>query len=372
MNSKLLMIDRIAYEAEKIFTGTDILTNHAIIVRNNLVEDILPATSLPSNIKRIIYNEALITAPFIDIQIYGAEKKLFATYPNVDSLISLNNHCRKYGTTYCLPTVATNTYDVFFKAIDAIREYWNIGGKGVAGLHIEGPWLNKERRGAHVEELIFSPTINEVRELLEYGKEVIKMITLAPEVCSDEIIALINTYNIIISAGHSNTTYTQAIQSFDKGIDAVTHLYNAMSNLHHREPGLVGACFNHNRIRASIIPDGYHVDFAAISIAKKAMGERLFVITDAVTDTNEGYYHHRMTGNKYEANGVLSGSALTMNRAVFNLVNHVGITLDEALRMCNLYPAIVLKAEALGLIQKGYPARFVVLDEKFNVIDLID
>src|SRR5437868_7320124 len=127
-----------------------------------------------------------------------------------------------------------------------------------------------------------------------YGKGVIKMITLAPEVCSDEVIDCILSHNVIISAGHSNATYPQAMRCFEKGITAVTHLYNAMSGLHHREPGLVGAGFDAMTVMASIIPDGHHASFAAIRIAKKIMGERLFAITDAVTETSEGYYEHQL------------------------------------------------------------------------------
>ncbi len=187
------------------------------------------------------------------------------------------------------------------------------------------------------------------------------MITLAPEVCSREVIELIKSYGIIISAGHSGATYEQAMQSFDEGlITTVTHLYNAMSPLQHRAPGLVGAVFNHPTIMSSIIPDGYHVDFAAIKIAKKMMGERLFVITDAVTETNEGFYPHQMAGDKYESNNILSGSALTMKKAVQNLVEFCDIALDEALRMCSLYPAQVLGLDnELGKIEVGYKADFI-------------
>jgi N-acetylglucosamine-6-phosphate deacetylase len=114
------------------------------------------------------------------------------------------------------------------------------------------------------------------------------MITIAPEVCSVEVLELLKSYGIILSAGHSNASYTEAMNAFDH-VDAVTHLYNAMSPLHHREPGMVGAVFAHKTIMASIIADGHHVDFNAINIAKEIMKERLFVITDAVTETTEGF-----------------------------------------------------------------------------------
>ena len=109
------------------------------------------------------------------------------------------------------------------------------------GLHLEGPWINPVKRGAHIEALVQKPKIEDVREILEYGKGIIKTITLAPEMCSQEVTELIHSYGIIISAGHSNATYNEAVQSFENGVSAVTHLFNALSALHHREPGLVGA-----------------------------------------------------------------------------------------------------------------------------------
>ncbi len=145
-----------------------------------------------------------------------------------------------------------------------------------------------------------------------------------------------------------------------------------MSPLQHRSPGLVGAVMNDDTITASIIPDGHHVDYAAIKIAKAVMKERLFAITDAVTDTAEGYYKHQLTGDKYEADGILSGSALTMNKALQNLVQHAGIELGEALRMCSYYPArVIRKDNEYGKIEKGYKAKMVVLDNEMNVRQLI-
>jgi N-acetylglucosamine-6-phosphate deacetylase len=175
------------------------------------------------------------------VQIYGAYGKLLAAYPEADSLFKLNEYCRKGGAAFCLPTIATNTLEVFHRSIDAVRDYWKQDGKGILGLHPEGPWINPIKRGAHIESLIHSPSLKEAEELLNYGKGVIKMITLAPEVCSKEIIDLILSHNIIVSAGHSNATYNEAIQGFENGITTVTHLYNAMSPLQHRAPGLVGA-----------------------------------------------------------------------------------------------------------------------------------
>lgn len=364
------MVAAKAYIANLVFTGNEWLNDHAVIVEGGIIKTVLPAKDLPQDIETEHFSQTILAPAFIDLQIYGAYEKLFAVYPDTESLQLLNRYCNNGGAAFCMPTVATNRPEVFFQCIDAIRLHWQQGGGGILGLHAEGPWINKVKRGAHIESLIHSPTLQEVEEFLNYGKDVIKIITLAPEVCSKEVIDLIQSAGIKIFVGHSNATYEEAIQSFDSGINAVTHLYNAMSPLQHRSPGLVGAAFDHSKIMASIIADGYHVDYAAISIAKKIMQQRLFAITDAVTTTAEGYYKHQPEGDKYTADNILSGSALTMYKALQNLVNHVGIETGEAIRMCSLYPAQVMALDyKLGMIAKGYRSNMVLLPELLNNTD---
>ncbi|TMI95742.1 MAG: N-acetylglucosamine-6-phosphate deacetylase [Bacteroidetes bacterium] len=371
------MTDTKIYGADKIFTGEGWLSGHAIVEKAGVIDQIAPVSTLPENISAEFFPGCFMAPAFVDVQIYGAYKKLFAVYPEPDSLYKLKDYCNNGGAAWFLPTVATNSPDVFYKCIDAIKLYWEQGGEGVLGLHIEGPWINPLKKGAHIESFIHSPTLNEAKELVAHGKDVIRMITLAPEVCSGEVIDYLLSQNITISAGHSNATYAEAMKSFQNGITMVTHLYNAMSGLQHRAPGLAGATLDSN-VMASVIPDGHHVDYAAIRIAKKIMGERLFAITDAVTETNEGYYQHYLAGDKYESAGILSGSALNMNKALQNLVNRVGIQLDEALRMCSLYPIKALSKQnesdwyRIGEIAKGFKAKFVVLNEKLELVKLIE
>lgn len=355
--------------ADKVFTGAGWLYNHEIIIEDGIIQSLEPATS------GFIKGDAdkFFAPAFIDFQVYGAAGKLLAMYPSVDTLQTMHEVFSKEGTCYFQPTLATNTIEVFKKGIDAVKEYWRVGGQGVHGLHLEGPWINPSKRGAHIEALVHPPTIEEVKQLLEYGKDVVKTITIAPEVCSKEIIELILLYDIILSAGHSNASYKEATQSFEKGISAVTHLFNAMSPLHHREPGLVGAALQHNEVMASIIPDGHHVTFETIGIVKKLMSDRLFAITDAVTETNEGPYQHHLVGDKYECNGILSGSALSMYDAFYNLVKEVGIETEEALRMCSLYPARAIRMEHLyGKIAPGFAAQFVVLDKQLKLVQIVN
>lgn len=355
--------------AEKLFTGSEWLYSQEIVIEDDLVRAINPSTDQPFVSEEA---ETFWVPAFVDFQVYGAAQKLFAVYPTADTLRTMNEVFSKEGTSLFQPTLATNTPTVFKQGIDAVRDYWQQGGVGVAGLHLEGPWIHPSRRGAHIESLIHTPTAEDVKALLAYGKDVIKTITIAPEVCSNEVLDLLLSSGVVLSAGHSNATYTQAIEAFDKGIPTATHLFNAMSPLHHREPGLVGAAFQHPKAMASIIPDGHHVDFAAISIAKKQMGERLFAITDAVTETTDGAYRHHRVGDKYECNGTLSGSAISMYDAFFNLVNKAGIEVEEALRMCSLYPARLLGVSHLyGKIAPGSAAQFVVLNKQLQMVDVI-
>lgn len=364
--TNIAMNDKKIYFANRLFTGSGWLEHYAVIVERGVITDILPSTAVSPGTAAI--QHAIIAPAFADIQIYGAHGRLLAVYPEPDTLERMFDYCSKGGAAYFQPTVATNSYDVFYKCIDAVRGYWKNGGIGCIGLHIEGPWINPVKRGAHIESFIHAPDINQVRALLEYGRDVITMITLAPEVCSNEVIELIRSYNIIISAGHSNATYEEAMHAFDNDIHAATHLFNAMSSLQHRAPGMVGAIFNHSTVMSSIVPDGYHVDFPVLRIAKAVLQERLFVITDAVTATTEGPYPHQLAGDKYESNHILSGSALTMAKCVQNLVHHIDIPLAEALRMASLYPAQVIgKAHRMGKIEKGYDANLVCMNDVLEV-----
>jgi len=350
----------------KIFTSKEWITDSAVLSAYGKILDIIPTTEIPEEADIIDYAEDLIVPAFIDLQIYGAGGRLLSAFPDKESLQVLHQHNITGGTAFCLPTVATHPYEIIFQCIDAVRDYWKNGGEGVLGLHVEGPWINPVKRGAHKEEWIFSPSLEQVKELTSYGKDVIKMITLAPECCNEQIVDYLLEEGITVSAGHSNASYEQAMQGFEK-IPTATHLFNAMSPLHHRAPGLPGAVMS-GRAMASIIPDGHHVDFPIVKIAKAAMQERLYVITDAVTETSIGAYPHEAATDKFESNGILSGSALTMIKAVRNLMEHAAVSLDESLRMVSTYPARLMQLDQkLGNITKGADACFTVLSPELEV-----
>lgn len=324
------------YAAQELFTGTQWISEVMVEVDNGKII----AISKEGYDHKNAY--PLIVPALIDLQIYGAEGKLLSEFPDADCINKTYQYCLKGGAAYFQPTIASQTNEVIYKAIDAVKAYKSSGGKGCIGLHIEGPWINVAKKGAHQEKVLHSPSLQEVQDLLDYGKEWISMITLAPEVCTTEIIDLIQSNGIVVSAGHSNSTYEIATEFFNKNIRVATHLFNAMSAFQHRAPGMVGALFNHKRAMCSLVADGHHVDFNAIKIAKQVMGDRLFCITDAVTATSTGLYQHELKGDKYESHGTLSGSALTQLKSINNLVNEVGIDLGEAIKMCSVYPARVM------------------------------
>ncbi|MFZ9220499.1 MAG: N-acetylglucosamine-6-phosphate deacetylase, partial [Sediminibacterium sp.] len=304
----------------------------------------------------------LVVPALIDLQIYGAGGKLLSEFPEASTIQLIYDYCVAGGAAYFQPTIASQSNEIIMAAIKAVKDYKSSGGKGCMGLHIEGPWINPIKKGAHNEAVIHSPTMEEVKAIVDYGADDIGMITVAPEICSKEIIDFIQSKGIVVSAGHTNADYTTAMSFFDNGIQVATHLYNAMSPLQHRAPGVVGALFNHPRAMCSLVADGYHVDFSAIQIAKKLMGDRLFCITDAVTTTNTGFYQHYLVGDKYESAGTLSGSALTQLKSVNNLVEHVGIDVGEAVKMCSLYPAKVMQQKGItGTIEVNENADLLCL-----------
>ncbi|HET6999721.1 MAG TPA: N-acetylglucosamine-6-phosphate deacetylase [Puia sp.] len=356
---------RQAFLADEIFTGNETLKSHVLLIENNIVSDILPQGSLPPDLTVETFPDCFITPAFLDLQLYGGNGKLFSHSLDTESLDATRAYCMAGGCSRFMITMATNSMENFLKGIDAAGEYLSSGKKGLLGLHLEGPWINPVKRGAHIEAFIKKPPRKDVELLLEKGRGIVKMITLAPEQCDDEIIQLIMDHGVLVSAGHSNATYQQASHAFEIGVLAATHLFNAMSPLQGREPGMVGAIYDDANVMSSIICDGVHVDYASVRISKRMMGERLFFITDAVTSISEGYYKHVYKGDRYTLpDGTLSGSCMTMMSTLKNSVEKAGIPLDESLKMCSTYPAGLLKDPFLGRIQRGQAVDFNIINKK--------
>jgi len=361
-----------AFIAREIFTGQTIETGKAVLVNDTKITGIVNIADIPAGYRQKELPGYMLAPAFIDLQIYGGNGRLFSADLTTDALEAVYEYCLQGGCTQFMITLATNSIEKFLQSMDVARSYQAGGGKGLLGIHLEGPYINPAKKGAHIERFIKKPAVQEIHQLLEKGKGLFKMMTLAPEICDRECIGLLLKNNIIVSAGHSNARYGEAIDGFYQGIPAATHLFNAMSPLQGREPGMVGAIYDNPDVRCSIVCDGIHVDFASVRISKKIMGDRLFFITDAVAEVQYGEYIHVFKGDRYTLpDGTLSGSALTMLQAVRNGVEKAGIPLPEALRMASLYPAKLMGLEnRFGSIQPGSQADFVLLDDQLNLLQV--
>jgi N-acetylglucosamine-6-phosphate deacetylase len=348
-----------------VFTGKEKISGKALLIENDIIKGLQEIESIPVDAKRVDCNDCFIAPGLIDLQIYGGGGYLFSNKPSATALKSMADSLVNSGTTGFFLTLATNSMEIFREAIKVVKENRH---PAVMGLHFEGPYLNQVKRGAHIIQYIKRPEKKEVEELLKEADGVLKMITLAPEMCDPEILKLLKDNGVVISAGHSNATFDEAVQVFENGITTATHLFNAMSSFHHRNTGLPGAIFLSKNVFASIIADGIHVDFNTLTISKKLMNERLFLITDAVEEVKEGAYVHVKQKDRFTLpDGTLSGSCLTLLQAVKNCVEKVGIPLDEALRMASTYPAQLIKAPDLGKIEPGFKANLVAFSKDYRV-----
>jgi N-acetylglucosamine-6-phosphate deacetylase len=354
-----------------IYTGEKKVEGKALLIKDGIIVDFADIASIPGDAVRIDAGNACIAPGFVDLQIYGGGGYLFSNDPSAAALHAMADYVLASGTTGFLMTLATNSDAIFDKAIEVVRGNPH---PAVMGLHFEGPFLNPVKRGAHIARYIRRPVRAEVEALLERAGGLLKMITLAPEVCDPEIIDLLKDHGVVISAGHSNATYEEAVRGFERGITTTTHLFNAMSPFHHRDTGLPGAVFRRSGVFASIIADGIHVDYPTLAISKKLLEERLFLITDAVEEVRQGAYEHVRSKDRFTLpDGTLSGSSLTLLQAVRNCVRYGGIPLEEALRMASTYPAKVINAAGVGKIAVGHKANLVVLTSdlelKYTVIE---
>jgi len=362
-----------AFIAREIFTGQAIETGKAVLVNDSKITGIVDVADIPAGYRQQQLPGYMLAPAFIDLQIYGGNGRLFSADLTTDALEAVYEYCLQGGCTQFMITLATNSIEKFLQGMEVARSYQAGGGKGLLGVHLEGPYINPARKGAHIEKFIKKPTREEIQLLLEKGKGIFRMMTLAPEQCDRDCIELLLQHGVIVSAGHSNARYGEAIDAFYQGIPAATHLFNAMSPLQSREPGMVGAIYDNPDVRSSIVCDGIHVDFASVRISKKIMGDRLFFITDAVAEVQYGEYVHVFKGDRYTLpDGTLSGSSLTMLQAVKNGVEKAGIPLPEALRMASLYPALVMGQENKhGSIRPGARADLILLDDQLNLLQVI-
>lgn len=363
--------------AKRVFTGNEILKDQLITIENGRI------TAIDHQIQADNVNVVENLAPgFFDSHINGGEKYYFTQKADEETIDDIYQSSVGTGSAYVLPTLITSPQDNILKGIEAVKNYQQKNpDSGVLGMHLEGPFLNPIKRGAHLTEYVRKPANADLEEIIRYGKDVIKLITIAPEMFTEEQLQMLLDSGITVSAGHSNATYQQATAAFAKGINLVTHLYNAMSSFGHREPGLVGATFDSKDTYAPIIIDGTHCSYAAARIAYKQKKNKLFLISDAlflnekVTEFKWGEFDAYLKDGKYmNSDGNLAGATISLPDAVRNAVNEVGIPLQEAIEMATIRPAKATGLSSqIGEIAVGYPATFTTFDDdlkNFSILKL--
>jgi len=366
----------------RIYTGHEILDDHALVIADGLIERLCPQAELPSGIEQRSLNGAILAPGFIDVQLNGCGGVQFndnAEAVTVKTLEIMQKANEKSGCTSFLPTLITTSDELMKQGIEVMRDYLATHPNQALGLHLEGPWLNIVKKGTHNPAYVRKPE-QALVDFLCQNADVISKVTLAPEVAGVAVIRQLADAGIVVSAGHSNATLKEAKAGFRAGITFATHLYNAMPYITGREPGLAGAVLDDADIWCGIIADGLHVDYVNIRNAKRLKGEKLCLVTDATAPAGANidqfifagktiYYRN---GLCVDENGTLSGSALTMIEGVRNLVEHVGIALDEALRMATLYPARAIGvADRLGSLAAGNVANLTAFTRDYKIIKTI-
>jgi N-acetylglucosamine-6-phosphate deacetylase len=362
----------------RIFNGDSLLSDHAVVMNGNNIHDVIPQSQLPDDIDIDIDLQGDFLVPgFIDLQVNGGGGVLFNDAPNVNSIRIIGEAHSNYGTTGFLPTLITDSFDVMRRAIIAVNDAIEQGVPGVLGIHLEGPFLNDKRKGVHDAE--------KFRQIDEQGLEIISslklgktLVTIAPELTTVSMIEQISDKGVIVCAGHSEANYKQTRKALDAGLSGFTHLYNAMTPLTSREPGIVGAALVDEKSWFGIIADGYHVHPAAFKVAVKAKQRGgAILVTDAMPTVGaidkkfeiNGETIHAINGRCANKAGTLAGSDLDMISAINNTVKFTRMEIFEAIRMASLYPARALGLDhILGYIKPGYVANFNALNDDNEVI----
>ena len=323
-------------------------------------------------------NGGYLLPGFIDTQVNGGGGVLFNDDPSVATIRTMAAAHRRFGTTSLLPTLISDDLAVIARAIDAVRTAISSNVAGIIGVHLEGPFLNEARKGTHDASKfrVLDPSVLALLSSLKIGKTIV---TLAPEMTTPGMIASLAAQGLVISAGHTNATFAEMKNALHHGVTGFTHLFNAMSPLGSREPGVVGAALLDENSWCGIIVDGHHVSSAALQIALRCKRhDRFMLVTDAMANVGTTQNSFLLQGKKIvvrdgrcvDEQGTLSGSALDMASAVRNAVAMLGIGLAEAVRMASTYPAEFLGlGDELGRIAPGYRANLVLADDQLNVLD---
>ncbi len=364
----------------RLVTDYEVWTDAVILIEGGSIKDVGQDESLLADADEIHdYGESLLIPGFVDLQVNGAFGVDAASAP--ERLPELSESLLSTGTTAYLPTVISSPESLYNAVLPELAAHigGTLSGAEALGIHLEGPFLNLDKRGAHAAAHILPPNPDLLGELLDLGP--IRMLTIAPELeGAGELMRMARNRGAVVSAGHSAASFDVAYQAFDKEASSVTHLFNAMSPLHHREPGLAGAAFAHPLTVCGLITDGLHVHPEVVGLAFRMLGpDRIYLVTDATAATGMGPGEYRLASRTIylEANvtrlgtGSFAGSILTMSEAFQNILAFTGCTIPEAVRMASATPArLVGEGKRKGRLTPGYDADVTVLGLDLSVEDV--
>ncbi|HEY5084149.1 MAG TPA: N-acetylglucosamine-6-phosphate deacetylase [Rhizomicrobium sp.] len=354
-----------------------ILTAHAVLIEDGWIADIV--TDEDASLKGGAVHDlkgGLLLPGFIDTQVNGGGGVLFNDDPSALTIRRIAAAHRKFGTTGFLPTLISDDLAKVKRAIEAVAAAVKEGVPGVLGIHIEGPFLSPARKGVH-DAAKFRTLDEEAFALLTSLKTAKTLVTLAPEMTTPEMIARLANAGVIVAAGHTNASYDTMREALAHGVTGFTHLFNAMSQLTGREPGVVGAALSDAASYCGIIVDGRHVHPDVLKLALKLKPrDRFMLVTDAWSNVGTDLTTFQLQGATItikdgvcvDENGTLAGSAMDMSRAVRNAMDLLGVDLQGAVTMASRAPAAFLGVgDRYGEIAKGLRANFVAADDTLNV-----
>lgn len=358
----------------RIVTDYEVWDEGTLLLQGGTVLDVLRGEEATEAERVHEYPEHLLVPGFVDLQVNGGYGVDLFTEPERAGELSRN--LLATGTTTFLPTFISSPRSLYARCMPVLARAGDAGGAELLGIHLEGPFVSMSKRGAHAAAHVVPPDVDLLSELLEWGP--VRMITMAPELDgADEVMRAATGRGVVVSLGHSAAPFGTAYEAFDHWAASVTHLFNAMSPLHHREPGLAGAAFAHPRVTCGLISDGLHVHPEVIAIAFRMLGpDRIYLVTDstAATGSGPGEYALAMRTVYLEGNvarlgsGAMAGSLLTMDEAFQNVLAFTGCTVPEAARMASTTPArLIGEGRRKGRLIPGYDADVTVLAPDLSV-----
>ena len=364
----------LAIRNAKIVLENKILEGKALLLSDK-IDGIIEETEIPEGAEVIDCKGGYVTPGFIDLHIHGYLGKDVCDATS-DSIRTIAGGIVENGVTGFLPTTMTVDMSVINGALNACREVKNSGeyyGSQILGVHAEGPFISASKKGAQDERFILKPDADFVKA----NADIIKIITLAPEEDKDflKIKRMADETDVVVSMGHTSADYKTAMESSKNGVKHATHLFNAMTPMTHRAPGVVGAALNSD-VSCELIVDTYHVDPALYEMVYRMKGRKLCFITDCLPAGGLPEGEYTLGGAKiiYKDNlckledGTIAGSVLKLNKGVWNVYNNSTIPLWECVNCATLNPATTIGvADRKGSIEVGKDADIVVLDDEFNV-----